>query len=150
MRYARPLTTAGVALALIGVLFGCAGRRDGSEPSAMIGTPPVAPSGVWRGSVTGREMADPNGINFSQAELTINQDGTFVLQDSSGARATGQVRVDGDDLVLDGAFVAPWSRAGERVSDRLHRGRDGALYGSVDTIFRGMRVRAGAGLQQVL
>jgi len=116
----------------------------------MIGTPPTVPAGVWRGTVTGREMADPNGINAFPAELTINTDGSFVLQDSSGARAAGQVRIDGDDLVLDGAFVTPSSRAGELVSDRLSPGRDDALYGSVDTLFRGMRVRAGAALQKAL
>jgi hypothetical protein len=32
----------------------------------MIGTPPVVPTGVWRGTVTGREMADPNGINATR------------------------------------------------------------------------------------
>jgi hypothetical protein len=114
----------------------------------MVGTPPTVPAGVWRGTVTGRELADPNGINAFPAELTINPDGTFVLQDSSGARAAGQVRIDGDDLVLDGAFVAPSSRAGQLVTDRLSPGRDDALYGSVDTLFRGMRVRAGAALQK--
>jgi hypothetical protein len=120
VRHATALGTAGAVLALIGALSGCAGR-DESSPSAMIGTPPTVPAGVWRGTVTGREMADPQGISASSAELTINPDGTFLLQDSSGARATGQVRIDGDDLVLDGAFVAPSSRAGELVTDRLSR-----------------------------
>ncbi|HEY7648796.1 MAG TPA: hypothetical protein VID04_07295 [Methylomirabilota bacterium] len=112
----------------------------------MIATPPADAIGVWRGTVSGREMADPLGIHASSAELTINEDGSFVLHDSSGARATGRVRLEGDDLVLDGAFVAPWSRAGERVSDRLHRSHADALYGGVDTLFRGMRVRGGASL----
>lgn len=116
----------------------------------MIGTPPPDAIGVWRGAVTGRELADPNGSpNFFSAELRINEDGTFVWQDSSGAKATGRVRVDGDALVLEGAFVSPAMRAGERISDRLSFGRhDDALYGSVDTMFRGMRVRGGANLQK--
>jgi hypothetical protein len=144
------LSTAGVALAFVGIVSGCAGRGlDRSEPSAMIATPPASAIGVWRGAVTGRELSDPNGgSNFSRAELTINEGGTFVLQDSSGAKATGQVRVDGDDLVLDGAFVSPAMRAGERISDRLRFGRGDALYGSVDTMFRGMRVRGSANLQK--
>lgn len=116
----------------------------------MIGTPSEPPTGVWRGTVSGREMADTLGINAVRAELTINQDGSFVLQDSSGARATGQVRIDGDNLVLEGAFVAPSSRAGERVTDRLRRGRHDALYGSVETLFRGLRVTGSAGLQKAL
>ena len=116
----------------------------------MIGTPPPTPAGVWRGIVTGREMADPHGLQAYRAEFTIDPNGSFVLQDSSGARATGQARLDGDDLVLDGAFVAPPSRVGEQVSDRLSYEERQELYGSVDTLFRGLRVRGGAALQKAL
>jgi hypothetical protein len=148
VKWAKALGVVGVAL-IVCVLAGCA-SGGGSEPSAMIGAPPAVPTGVWRGIVTGRELADPHGPQVFRAELTVNPDGTFVLQDSSGARAAGQARRDGDDLTLDGVFVAPPSRAGERVSDRLSPEEHDELYGSVDTLFRGLRVRGGAALQKAL
>jgi hypothetical protein len=148
VNWAKALGVAGVALT-VGVLAGCA-SRGGSEPSAMIGTPPTVPTGVWRGIVTGRDMVDPHGPQVYRAELTVNPDGDFVLKDSSGARAEGRARRDGDDLTLDGVFVAPPSRAGEQVSDRLSPEEPDELYGSVDTLFRGLRVRGGAALQKAL
>ena len=145
----RGLAAAGIAVALASACAGCA-RLDRTSPSAVIVTPTAMPTGVWRGTISGLEMADAGGLASASAELKLNPDGTFVLEDSTGARARGQAQVVGHTLVLDGELVSPASRVGERVMERLRLGRGNALYGTVDTLFRGLKVKANAALAQVM
>jgi hypothetical protein len=148
---ARGLTAAGIVVALGAFSGGCANLDlDETSPSAMVRPPEAVPTGLWRGTISSREMVDAAGQMSASVELTVNSDGTFVLTDSNGGRATGHARFVGETLVLDGTFVSPASRAGERVSERLRRGRNDALYGTIDTVFRGLKVTGLAGLQRVM
>jgi hypothetical protein len=146
---ARGLMAAGLVVALGALSGGCASLDD-TSPSAMVRPPEAIPTGLWRGTISSREMVDAAGQMSASVELTVNSDGTFVLTDSNGGRATGHARFVGETLVLDGTFVSPASRAGERVSERLRRGRNDALYGTIDTVFRGLKVTGLAGLQRVM
>jgi hypothetical protein len=159
----RSIVKAVAVVAAFGALAGCARWTESPSGSASpAATEPESPHrpiqdlvGVWDGLLFGEQQETRAGVKSDQrATLTIRADGTWTMltQSELGKQWTssGQIRVSGRDVVLDGTVVAG-ERAFVGKPVRYHVRQQGGRWvaGWGDTFFEGRKVLTGAGLKRI-
>lgn len=144
-------TSAAVLASLVVVIVavaGCArlGARASASPATTAPAPPRDMSsiaGEWRGTITGSQLADPEGMKAASLDLVVKDDGTWTGVEkfkNSERVSAGTVRVQGDLIVLEGRITdGDRSLIGKPIGYEFRRHRDRDAYGVAYSYFVGSR-----------